>query len=340
VKHLFYSFDGSEKSQEYEGKPVSVAHLPEGNHKLTFGAEDWVENREAMKEFLFYIDRTPPEVSASVVGDQSQLGATTFVSSRSRVRLDAIDNKTGVERIEYDTDSPDVLRYVEPFPLPPKGGMLEIQFRARDEMANVSEKRSLRVHLDLEPPTSDHRFTGPVFQSQSTTFVTSATEIELIGSDTEAGLKEVRLVLDDDDPVTYSKPFTLRKDGAHVVSHYAIDNVNNRGGNQSVAFVVDNVPPIISHHFGTSPIGKQGGLEEYASHTVLFLAATDQLAGLEKIFYAVNGGKEQLYTGPISFPESGEVQVSVRARDKVDNEISSQIRMAIEPRKTAHLSKN
>lgn len=340
VKHVFYSFDGSDESLEYEGAPVSVDGLSEGEHKLTFGAEDWVKNREQVKEFQFYIDRTPPEVSASVVGDQSRTGTTRYVSSRSRVKLEATDNKTGVERIEYDVNSPDVLVYVEPFPLPPKSGMMEIEFRAQDEMANVSAKKTLQLYLDLEPPRSDHRFSGPVFQSQSTTFVTSATEIELVGSDREAGLREIQFILDDNAPKIYQKPFTLEKDGAHVVSHYGLDNVNNRGGNQSVAFVVDNVPPIISHHFGTSPIGKKGGLEEYPSHTVLFLAATDQLSGLDEIFYSINGGEEKLYKSPILFREQGEITVNVRVRDKVNNEISGQVRLAIERKKTAKLSQN
>ena len=46
------------------------------------------------------------------------------------------------------------------------------------------------------------------------------------------------------------------------------------------------------------------------------------------------------YKSPISFREQGEITVSVRARDKVNNEINGEVRLAIERTKTGQLSQN
>ncbi|MBK7606732.1 MAG: hypothetical protein IPI18_05730 [Saprospiraceae bacterium] len=59
---------------------------------------------------------------------------------------------------------------------------------------------------------------------------------------------------------------------------------------------------------------------------VLFLAATDEMVGNDKIYYQLNSAPEQLYNSPISSWQAGKkYELKIRAIDKVGNESNQTI---------------
>ncbi|MFW6348294.1 MAG: OmpL47-type beta-barrel domain-containing protein, partial [Cyclonatronaceae bacterium] len=127
---------------------------------------------------------------------------------------------------------------------------------------------------------------------------------------------------------------SIQEEGRYNLSFYATDRVNNQEGLHFVMVVVDDAPPEIVANFNTAPTGVRtdAGSEQnvYRVGTRIFLAATDEAAGAERIMYSINGDEEQEYDTPINLFEAGEYEVQLRAIDHVGNETSEELRFIIE----------
>ena len=123
----------------------------------------------------------------------------------------------------------------------------------------------------------------------------------------------------------YTEPFTINTSGKHDIEMFAYDNVNNRNIVATSVFV-DATPPVIFPNFSTQPVAFEDGLDVYPPYLTVFLAATDDVVGNDKIYYAINDGSERLFTKPISgLRKNSEYKIDIRAVDKVGNESSRTI---------------
>lgn len=106
---------------------------------------------------------------------------------------------------------------------------------------------------------------------------------------------------------------------------FAYDNVNNRNINDTKVFV-DGKPPFIIENFSTSTVNYMDGIPVYPPYVTIFLAATDDIVGNDRIYYRINGGTETLYGGPITkLKKDADYTITVRAIDMVGNEVSKTI---------------
>ena len=104
VKSTFYIID-NEPQKVFTG-PISMKQLKDGQHKITFWSVDMVDNVEDKNapenSFSFYLDRLNPEVTVTFDGDQYQKTKDIFyISGRTKIKVDAKDNYSGVEKITY-----------------------------------------------------------------------------------------------------------------------------------------------------------------------------------------------------------------------------------------------
>ncbi|MEN8156666.1 MAG: hypothetical protein ABFS10_06935 [Bacteroidota bacterium] len=347
VSKTFYSMDGGEK-RLYKGGVIPVEHLEDGEHTLTYFSVDHVENTEEQKEFGFYMDRTAPITSSDVLGDRFVFEDKIYFSGRTKLKLTAVDNKSGVKEIRYSIDGGTYQPYTEPFYLPSVEGMHEIRFFAVDNISNTTGgedgeitpeqfKHSVirEVFTDLVGPSVNHRFTGRFFPTRDTVFVCNETRINLSASDGESGLQYISYSIDDNrEEIRYEEPFTIEKGGLHEIEFFAYDNVNNRNRSTFFCFL-DDEPPAIYHTFSIPPLkGSQPDLPEgvdvYPSYVTVFLAAVDEVVGAEKIHYSVNGGQERRYDNPVEGFKVQEVNsLKIIAFDKLGNREEQEIQFYI-----------
>lgn len=349
VNRIFYSIDGGNFIAY--SRPISVSVLKDGEAKMQYYAVDNVGNKEEVKTigtfastqagnqigseivFDFYIDREPPVVDIAIEGDQHSANNILYISERSKIRLGASDDKSGVQAIYYSSNSfltKDL--YTEPF-TPLARGLIKFSYNGIDYVENISEANTQQLFVDNINPTSVIRFEGKTFTNRDTLFITSETNILLGASDTGSGLKEILLGINNNTMEKYSAPINIKEQGVHSLNFYAIDNVKNTEAPKSQVLYVDNDPPQIHFHFSVEEIGAKILRDEkftiFPSNAKLYIAATDNLSGSQRIEYTVNGG-EKRSTIPIENFKPGNYEVQIITKDFLGNHSTQSIKFSIE----------
>ena len=325
VARINYRFDDA--SDSYESYiPESIISLPqtEGDHTLVYFAEDNLGNKEQERTTSFYLDATPPEVTFEIDGDLLRTDAFTYVSTRTRIKLSAKDDRIGVQRIDYRINDQASLQYTDPLALPAQSGLQQVTVTATDRVMNRNEVSMEPIYMDMRPPTSKHVFNGPTYILRDTLYISAQTMISFDVEDMESGVHGTEYRKNDARNSPFSVPFNIPEAGFHQVYYASVDRVNNQETDQLVQLMVDNEPPVIFHNFSTTPYtrrtedGEQLGV--YAQNSTLFLAATDVMSGASKIYYSINNAPEVEYTGTVQgLDRAGLYTLNIRAVDNVAN---------------------
>ncbi len=337
VKNTLFSIDGG-KEQIYKSA-IYTNNISEGEHSISYYSIDAIGNKEEVAQFDFYIDKKSPLITLETVGDKYTVNGKEFSSGRSRIKLTAVDNKSGVKEIWYSVGNEKYQPYDKPFYLSGKGGNTSIKFYAVDYVNNKSlntggsNQNVSTPYLDLTGPKLSNDFYGPIYKSRDTLFISPKTKIVLGGSDSEAGLQKISYKINGGEEVDYSGPFTIEKDGYYEITQYGYDNVNN-SNRKEFFLVVDASGPETFPRFSVAPFNQKvvegNTVSIFPVQTELYLAATDDKVGNHKIIYSINGGTERLYSSPILGFEAGKkYDIQVKAYDWLDNKTLSTISFEI-----------
>ncbi|MDZ4709106.1 MAG: hypothetical protein SH818_11965 [Saprospiraceae bacterium] len=327
VSKSYYRFD-DQSFIVYPGSNLNLSHLDDGPHVLEYYSVDFVGNRSTNTTFSFYYDKLAPLTASDILGDKYLYQEKVYFSGRTKMKLTAIDNKAGVKEIYYAVDNDQFKIYEDPFYLPSLQGNHTIKFYSVDRLSNRPSgaeeyKHNINlVFLDLTGPDISHNFSGPTFKTADELFLGPLTSINLVAKDNQSGLQYISYSIDGVQAETrYDKPIVLNvSSGKHKIEMFAYDNVNNRNIHQTEIHFDSGAPQILPN-FSTKIMEQKEGLPVYPAYTVLFLAATDEIVGNDKIFYSINEGAEQTYSNPISNFQTGKkYDIKVRAVDKVGNE--------------------
>ncbi|WP_433407528.1 OmpL47-type beta-barrel domain-containing protein [Saccharomonospora azurea] len=239
VDSVEYDLDGA-GFQPYSD-PVTV-DAP-GDHTLQYRATDGAGNTSEVGSVTFTVvegdpnDTTPPEVSATVSGDQD--GDGNYVGSAT-VELAAQDGGSGVDSVEYDLDGAGFEPYSEPVVVD-EPGEHTVQYRAADRAGNTSEVGSASFTVveadeeDTTPPEVTAQVTGS--QNADWDYVDSAT-VSLSAHDPDSGVRFLRYSLDGGSYTPYGEPIVVNRPGEHTVLYHAIDHAGNRSEDGTITFTV------------------------------------------------------------------------------------------------------
>lgn len=343
VKKTYYTIDGGDE-KNYNGKYIPTSQLKDGEHTLKYYSIDNVGNKEKENTFVFYLDKLAPILASDILGDRFIVKDQIYFSGRTKLKLTAVDNKSGVKEVLFAIDSEDFSAYDQPFYLPSVPGIHIIRYFAIDNMANeTGGKKSIRqryqefkhnvskIYVDLTGPNMDYEYIGSHFKARDTVFVNPETKIKLKGSDGESGFQYLSYSIDGAKEETrYTEPFTVNQAGLHKIEYFSYDNVNNRNkGN--FHFIVDNEAPKINYSFSIEPIAKKELLDVYPDYVMMYLSATDVLVGTDVIHYQINDGPETKFFRYITGFEKGKVNIiKIRAADKLGNTTQTEFSVFIE----------
>jgi hypothetical protein len=303
---------------------------------------DHVGNKEEPGKYNFYFDKTAPIVAADILGDRFYANDQVYFSGRTKLKITAVDNKVGVKEVRYSIDNGEYQLYDQPFYLPSVSGIHYVRYYSIDNLSNKSQntltgmgpeefKHNVnKIYVDLTGPDINYTLTGKSRQTRDTLFVSSNTQIVLIGNDKESGLQKLTYSIGgDQEEITYTAPFRLVSPGYQLVEFFGYDNVNNRNLSQFYAFVDDEAPSIF-HNFSVSAYANRESLSVYPRDVSLFLGATDKHVGLADIFYRVGNGTFKPYAGRVTGFAKGKNQLDVKAVDLLGNERTESIEFYIE----------
>ena len=330
VERIMYRFNNEPEKVYRPGTTIPFSHLADGVHTLYYYAEDRVKNKETEKSASFFFDKSPPIMSADVLGDKFIVGDKVYFSGRTKLKLTAVDNKAGVKEIRYSINNGPFLIYQDPFFLPNSAGRHTVRYYSEDEMGNSSSgnytHNSGIIYVDLTGPILSHQLAGPNFKKGDVQFIGPESTIILKAVDNESGLQYISYSKGNETTETrYEGPFSIKESGTYKIRYFGYDNVNNRNASE-FEVTVDGEGPEIFNRFSVARIDEVpadnapefGGV--YPSYVMLYLAATDLLTGNAEIYYSINGEREQPYTAPIRrFVINGSYTVLIRAKDQLGN---------------------
>jgi len=312
---------------------LAPSDLTDGPHTLSYYAVDRVGNREAAHDVQFYLDRVAPTVEAKVLNDLwLSPSGTRFISSRSKVELTSQDNKSGVAKIEYAFEPSKYQLYSSPFLMPNHAGSAKVMYQATDKLGNTSPPATLPYVMDTVPPQSTYNIVGPKYQVRSDIYITSATRIELSSTDDASGVEQLLYQVEGaPEAQPYTTPLSYPEEGRRLVRYWSTDHVENRELDRALVLITDNTPPQIFANFSIAPVlaSNANGVAEYRRLTSLFLGATDNAAGVHKIYYSFDGGKESEYSTPLVLDHAGTFDLLIRVDDNLGNQSTKRIRFVI-----------
>jgi hypothetical protein len=345
VSRIMYSInDGPEKVYT---TPIPLSILKEGETKIVYYAVDNVGNTEDQKviststkkpekeeasSYSFYIDKEAPVVSFEIVGDQFK-GKSLYISGRSQFQINANDEKSGVDKVTYSQNSLSLNQtYTAPFSVNGEG-IQSVSYAASDYVGNYALAQTQQLVIDKVNPKSSLTFIGKQFSNRDTLFITKDTKLSVYSVEAGAGIQKILYSVDGLSKETYSSPFAVEKDGFHVVEYNAVDNVNNTEAANKKSFIVDNVAPEIHYNFSVKAIGEKTVRNEsytiYPSNVMLYIAATDNASGVDRIEYKINGKPAQSII-PVKGFIPGNYDIEIIAYDVLKNRTSQIVRFSIE----------
>jgi hypothetical protein len=332
IQAIYYSIDSN--AQKTYSSAILAGYLTQDEHRLNYYAVDQVGNKEPAQTYAFYVDKSPPTIIEEVMGKTFFAGGKEYSSGKSRLKLTSFDNKAGIKEVRYSVNNGEYQLYDSPVFLTQSSGNLLIKSYAVDNVNNRStsqtanEKTSI-PYIDLTGPDMRHSFTGPQFVTRDTVFINNQSRIVLKGSDSEAGLNRIEYSVNGSNPMEFAEPFGIENEGISTIDYTGFDNVDNTSV-RSFSIRGDNTGPGIGYTFGTSWLRKDGNLEVYPTHTVLFLSASDKVVGFQRMTYSINGSAMVEYAGIINNLPKGKDLLVIKAYDKLGNTSEMTIEFIIE----------
>ncbi len=335
VRSTRYRID-SGRWQEYSlTARISMKQLADGNHTLEFYSADQLGNTEEVQKLSFYLDAIPPITISDILGDKFLVGDKLYFSSRTKMKITAVDNHSGVREIRYSVDGGEFQAYSEPFYMPNVQGWHTVKYYSIDSTDNstigdmgagIYEYRMKvdKVFVDLTGPTIDYRITGLNYARNDTTFVAANSQIMLTGYDKESGLNHLAYAIDRDPwEKKYDAPFTLEGlvSGRHDIEYFGYDNVGNRNVKDFMV-IVDSDAPDAAYYISVEAYKNEkdeNGNPVYPLDAMVYLSARDNMTGVAKLQYSLNGKPLVDYKQPFKGLEKGRNRLKIVTVDFVGN---------------------
>jgi large repetitive protein len=256
VAKTFYSIDGSAYT---EGNTFTIS--TEGITQVSFYSVDNAGNKEASKIEEVMIDNTAP-VTKSDITDQWNKDAVN-------VNLTATDNLSGVAKTYYSISGSE---YFEGTSFTVTGeGVIQVSFYSVDNAGNEEAVKTEFVKFDNQAPET----VSDVTDKWNTGDVT----VKLTATDNQSGVATTFYSINGSEFVEGTE-FTVSQEGINKVSFYSVDNVGNVEVAKTVDVKVDK----------TAPSTVSDITDEWnQSQVAVKLTATDELSGVAKTYYSING---------------------------------------------------
>lgn len=338
---IYYEINGS-------GFKAYSNELPfdnEGSFATKYYSVDRVGNVEKENIMNFEVDGTPPSSTLEVIGDRYN----DILSSRSKIKMEATDAKSGVKSISYSFDDQNEKKYYAKINLTSlSDGYHVLSNSSLDNVENKENIKDFKFYLDKLAPTVSSEVLGDFYQSASgKNYFSEKSSIKLIAEDNKAGVAEILYSINGRKEQVYSEPFLLEgADGGFVIKYRAKDNVNNYSKSaydKNVSNVyLDKTAPIISHYYATPKVFARDTMF-ITSNTAVNLKASDYKSGVQKITYTIDNGQQIEYSKAFNLDKDGFHSISYIGLDNVNNEAKKSFILVVDntgPETFSHFSIN
>jgi hypothetical protein len=267
--------------------------------------------------FEVYADGLPPVSGSKFSGAPRYVkGGTIYYGKGLKVDLSSKDAVSGVENTHYSMDGAAYQTYSSTLNYNEEKSTTTLRYYASDKVGNAEAPNARTFVVDLSAPTSNHSVSQPKLND----IISPKAKFTLSFNDNLAGVKRTNYYFDAQSPLTYYSPITLwsLNDGDHTFTYYSTDNVDNVEVKKVYKFYLDKTPPVVTQKI----VGDQffGNCKYVSSRTTIDLTATDNKAGVDHIYYSIDGGSQTTYSAPFTVPtRDGRHTIAYWGIDKVTN---------------------
>jgi large repetitive protein len=256
VAKTFYSIDGSAYT---EGNTFTIN--TEGITQVSFYSVDNAGNKETAKIEELMIDNTAP-VTKSDINDQ-------WNSDAVRVNLTATDDLSGVAKTYYSINGSE---YLEGTSFTATGeGVIQVSFYSVDNAGNQEAVKTEYVTIDNTAPETVSDLTDK--------WNTADVTVNLTATDNQSGVAATYYSVNGSEYVQ-GTVFNVSDEGINKVTFYSVDKVGNKEEAKTVDVKIDK----------TSPTTVSDSNDKWnKAEVTVNLSATDQLSGVAKTYYSING---------------------------------------------------
>lgn len=295
VKQLAYSTDNGAHWVQYDG-PVTFS--TEGLNTVLYRSVDNADNLEDAHSVSFSIDRSNPAISVTLTPSPNLGG---WNNGDVVVHFPASDSVSGVASV-----TPDQTVSAEVYHQPVTGTATDNSGR--------SASATVYVSVDWTVPDTTCSLAGTIGTNG---WNTSNVVMTLTPVDSLSGVKRTEYSINNGASWTlYGGPVTFSMEGTTTVLYRSVDNADNVEDAHSISIKIDKTVPATS----CSLAGALGGDGWNTTDVVMALSATDDISGIARKEYSMNGGSSwTTYGSSVTFSNPGNAAMLFRSVDSAGN---------------------
>jgi len=252
----------------------SLQVAAEGQHAISYFAQDIAGNGEISKTVQLALDLTPPAVSLTAARPPQ---ATGWYTAPITFNLAVTDTLSGDPHAYFRLNG-SAWQSINQFQLI-SDGRYTIDYYGRDAAGNRSAVGSQQVPLDTTPPSTAYLIEGTQGQNG---WYTSQLTVKLIASDTGSGIAATYYRINDG-PWQTGTQFQLTADGYYTLSFYSVDVAGNVETSFPVQVKIDTAAPGTPIAIETIP----GTWNRVNQFSVQWANSTD-LSGVAGVYYRLD----------------------------------------------------
>lgn len=328
VKQIYLSTDKA----AYQPYSEQKTFTQEKTYTLTYYSVDNVGNPEEPKVREIIADFTPPVTQHTIKGDQKE----NILSPRTLIYFSSEDKLSGVKHMYYRIDDGQERVVTDHIGISYLSeGKHTLTYYAIDHVGNKEQEKVYEFFLDKSAPIVVDEMRGNVFMANGRPYSSGRTKFKITAVDNKAGVKAIYYAIGNGAYQLYEEPFYLpSKSGSASIRYYAVDNVNNKGGNdqqtkRTTMTYVDLTGPSLSYSF-KGPFFKTRDTAFINKTTQVLLSAKDSESGENRITYVVDKENEQQYNEPFTVEKEGVHHILYTGYDNVDNSNTSKFYFIID----------
>ena len=234
----------------------------EGPHSITYHAVDKAGNREFDQSFNVIIDNNPPEVELAPSRAFVEKDGRLYTAAGNTFTIRAVDQHSGVKSVSYgiNTAAKEIYEDGRTVQLSDPGSQL-IQYKAMDNLGNITQNGSVLVEVDSSNPRISIRPSHPLREASGVKYARRASHFSILADDEGAGVAQIMVRIDGSQEwQAYRNPLYFETEGGHSIEAKAVDAVGNESETVTSRFTVDDNPPITK--LRTSVAGSEEPQEE------------------------------------------------------------------------------
>ncbi len=302
VQNTFYTLNESE-ARLYE---TAIRILEDGFYHLAYYSSDQLNNVEERKIITLQVDNSPKRVTIQPkrAGDERRWKGNPDGTVMGPANLDFFLRIAASPEDTAQSWLIDLSRLTTA-----SGSQADsiIPLLFLDEGINLismgwsgTPRQQFKIPIDTQPPISQIVYQNANrFSREGITYFSGGLTLQFNAEDTKkgicSGLWKIYYSIDGSDYVLFTQPLcSFVREKQYQIGFYAVDSVGNEEGTKEIQFTIDLSAPESQHRIGGSFSG-----QNLSPSSVISLSATDNLSGVQNIYYRFDDNPEHSYYGEL-----------------------------------------